>query len=344
VATVVVFDWGLQRPDLVRYNRVEGLSAGARAAVRFGALGGPLSATLTVRIGHADREPRGTLSVRRESLTRSVELSVYRELQPIEPSSRALGLGNSAAALLFGRDDGDYVQATGLAVLTAPSATARPWYRVRAYAERQEPVSRETNVSLFEWFGWDDGFRPALPAARADQAGIELSLSPWWGRDPMRPGGGVELHLQGERGDFDFERVRAGARAVLPLPAGSRLAMSVDGGTTWGDAPPQRTWVLGGPASLRGFPPGVVVGPSFLKGRSELVIPLSGVPAARAVGLAVFVDGGWAGVRDAVRWDASVASAGVGLTVLDGVLRLDAAWGWKGPAGRRLDLYLDGLL
>ena len=26
------------------------------------------------------------------------------------------------------------------------------------------------------------------------------------------------------------------------------------------------------------------------------------------------------------------------------ILRLDAAWGWHGPEGRRLDLYLDGLL
>jgi hypothetical protein len=39
-----------------------------------------------------------------------------------------------------------------------------------------------------------------------------------------------------------------------------------------------------------------------------------------------------------------VASAGVGLSILDGILRLDAAWGWHGPEGRRLDLYLDGLL
>ncbi|MNC95685.1 hypothetical protein D3C83_128650 [compost metagenome] len=74
------------------------------------------------------------------------------------------------------------------------------------------------------------------------------------------------------------------------------------------------------------------------------MVPLSRVPAARAVGLALFMDGGWAGSRSRIRWDESVASAGVGLSVLDGILRLDAAWGWHGQEGRRLDLYLDGLL
>ncbi len=96
--------------------------------------------------------------------------------------------------------------------------------------------------------------------------------------------------------------------------------------------------------SLRGYAPGVAIGRTFVSGRGEVVVPLSRLPAARAVGLAFFVDGGWAGQRDAIRWDAAVASAGVGLSLLDGVIRLDAAWGWKGPEGRRLDLYLDGLL
>ena len=43
-------------------------------------------------------------------------------------------------------------------------------------------------------------------------------------------------------------------------------------------------------------------------------------------------------------WDDAVASWGVGLSLLDGIARLDAAWGWKGPSGHRVDLYLDGLL
>lgn len=298
VATVASFDWGLQRTDLVRYNRVEGLSVGAHAAVRFGLGGAPVSAVLTARIGHADLEPRGTLALTHETLTRSATLSAYRELQLVEPATRALGLGPSLAAFVLGRDDGDYYQATGVALGVTPPVADRPWYRARVYGERQEPVARETDASLPEWIGWDDGFRPVPPAARADQAGVELHLAPWWGRDPLRPGVGLELALQAERGDFDFERVRAGARAALP--AGARLALGARAGTTRGDAPPQRLWVLGGPVSLRGYAPGVATGRTFVSGRGEVVVPLSGLPAARAVGLAFFVDGGWAGQRDAI--------------------------------------------
>ena len=344
VATVWNFDWGTQRTDLVRYNRVEGFSMGARGALRFGLGGAPLSATLTARLGSADLEPRGSLVLTHETLRRSLALSAYHDLQLVEPASRGLSLGASAMAFLFGRDDGDYFQATGAALTIAPPVAMRPWYRARVYGERQAPAARETNESLARWLDADPGFRPGAPAARADQAGIELALTPWWGLDPARPGVGLELGLQAEGGDFDFERARAGLRATVPLVAGSRLALSARGGTTWGSAPPQRLWILGGPASLRGFAPGVLTGPSFASGRAELVVPLTRVAAARAVGLALFMDGGWAGDRARIRWDESIASGGFGLSILDGVLRLDAAWGWHGAEGRRLDLYLDGLL
>lgn len=76
----------------------------------------------------------------------------------------------------------------------------------------------------------------------------------------------------------------------------------------------------------------------------SVLSPLAPLVLAVALSLALFADGGWAGERDQIRWDAAVASVGIGLSVLDGILRLDAAWGWKGPSGRRVDLYLDGLL
>jgi hypothetical protein len=344
VATVANLDWGLQRPDLVRYNRVEGISVGARGSLRFGLGDAPVSAVLTARLGSADLEPRGALALTHETLGRSLTFSAYRDLQLVEPSTRGLGVGNSLMALLFGRDDGDYYQATGVAIGVTPPVAERAWYRARAYAERQDSAARETNASVMRQLGWDGGFRVGAPGFHADQAGVELTLSPWWGADPMRPGAGVEIGLQAERGDFDFERARLALRASLPLLAGSRLALSASGGTSWGSPSPQRLWTLGGPTSLRGFAPGVRIGPTFLSGRGELVVPLSRVPAARAVGLALFMDGGWAGGRDRIRWDEAIASAGVGLSILDGILRLDAAWGWHGQEGRRLDLYLDGLL
>src|SRR5207248_1981457 len=145
-AATVAVAW--QRADLLRYDRVGGLSVGARGAVRFGGLGGPLAATLTVRIGTADREPRGTLELTSESLRRTVGVSAYRELQLVEPSTRALGFGGSVAAFVLGRDDGDYFQSTGAALSLSPPSTERAAWSVRLYAERQEAVHAHTDASL----------------------------------------------------------------------------------------------------------------------------------------------------------------------------------------------------
>ena len=43
--------WGPQRPDLLRFNRVEALSIGARAQIRPSTLAGPVSITATARLG-----------------------------------------------------------------------------------------------------------------------------------------------------------------------------------------------------------------------------------------------------------------------------------------------------
>jgi hypothetical protein len=219
VATMATFDWGMQRPDLIRYNRIEGLSVGARGAVRFGVGGVPLSASLTARLGSADVEPRLTLAVMRETLERALTLSAYRELQLVEPSARAFGPGNTVGALLFGRDDGDYYQTLGVGLAWTPPSGQRAAYRARVYAERQDSVIRGTHGSVFHWVGWDDGFRESAPAVHADQVGAELTVSPWWGHDPRGAGAGFDLQLQGERGHFDFGRARLQARAA-PLDPG----------------------------------------------------------------------------------------------------------------------------
>ena len=46
------FRWGPQRPDLLRYNRVEGLSVGIRAQGRPGSPLGPISVTGTSKLPH----------------------------------------------------------------------------------------------------------------------------------------------------------------------------------------------------------------------------------------------------------------------------------------------------
>ncbi|MDP2957808.1 MAG: hypothetical protein Q8N53_15385, partial [Longimicrobiales bacterium] len=60
--------------------------------------------------------------------------------------------------------------------------------------------------------------------------------------------------------------------------------------------------------------------------------------------VSVFGDGGWAGERGAFALDEALTSAGVGLSLVDGLIRADAAWGLRSPRGFRLELVLDGIL
>jgi len=52
----------------------------------------------------------------------------------------------------------------------------------------------------------------------------------------------------------------------------------------------------------------------------------------------------WAGVRDTFELDDGFYSAGVGLAILDGLIRTDSAWGLKPPRGFRFDFCLDAIL
>jgi hypothetical protein len=58
----------------------------------------------------------------------------------------------------------------------------------------------------------------------------------------------------------------------------------------------------------------------------------------------VFSDVGWAGDRRDVRWDDALQSVGIGLSLLDGLIRFDGAWAVREPDGFRFDAYLDQIL
>jgi hemolysin activation/secretion protein len=186
--------------------------------------------------------------------------------------------------------------------------------------------------------GEEDPFRPALPAEEATEVAATLGIEPWWGTDPTGAQGGLEILAQGAEGDFRWFRARGAARLAVPLLQGVRAGLEVEGGRIWGDAPFQRHWFLGGTRSLRGYPGASAVGTSHLRGRAEL---------ARDFGAArwsAFSDWGWAGDAASFEADDALLSAGVGLSVLDGLLRFDVARALRAPTGWRVELYLDALL
>ena len=332
------FRWGLQRPDLDRYNRVEAISLGARGQIRPNTFMGPLSMTGTVRLGSGDREPNARLDVTRETLRRRVTWSAFHELAAMDEDARDLGLGNSLTAALFGRDSGEYYRRSGTWLEWSPPAAERSSFRVRAYAERHDAAEATTDFNL--WHVADDAwtFRENLRADSGWEFGGLVRLAPWWGTDPRAAQGGVDFTLQGAGGDFEYARASLVARTALPLPADFKLALEVGGGTSWGSPPPQRMWLLGGSASLRGFAPATAVGPSFGRTRVEVARRVS----FGAVSL--FSDAAWAGERSDARLGDVLASVGLGLSLVDGLIRIDGARGVRGGRDFRLELYLDGIL
>lgn len=318
---------------LLRYNRVEGLSVGARADVAWG----PLAIDGELRIGLADREPNVEIGVARESMARRTRIAGYRRLAPFDATARPFGFGASLNALLFGRDEADYFRATGAELTSRPVTNGRWTYTWRAFGEHQHAVSRETQFTLAR--AWDDDpFREVRAANDADQAGLGVTLSRDFGGDRSPARFTLGTGLEGQTGTFGFGRgqlfARLGVRSLGPIA----LALEGAAGTTMGDVPVQGMWYLGGPTTVRGYPGALVGGEAFWRARAEIA---RATPAARLV---LFSDAGWVGARDGWKFDPPLLSAGVGASFLDGLVRFDVSRALRTPTGWRVDLYLDAAL
>ncbi len=329
------FRWGPQRTDLVRFNRVEGLSMGARGQVRLGSPVGPLSVTAESRLATADREANVLLSVAGQGLRRRIEWSVFHELAGVEERSRPLGIGNSVTALFLGRDDGDYYRRSGTSVEWTTPSPGRRSLRLRAHAERHRSVETRTRFALAHVA--DDGwaFRENPAAGEGWEVGGLAEIAPWWGADPRRPRGGMVLSVQGGTGVAEY--VRASWEGALALPLGRDVGLRLEAalGRAWGEPTPQRRWILGGPISLRGYGPRAAEGRAFSRARGEVSRDF----AFGSVGL--FSDLGWAGEPWKGGPGDTLVAVGAGLSLLEGLIRTDAAWAVRAPRGFRLELYLD---
>lgn len=327
-----VVHWGPGALGLTRYNRVEGLSLVARAFFGFGAAG----AELEVRAGTTG-EVGAQLGLQREGDVVASRVAGYRRLDAVDMASQPFSLGSSLAALLVGRDDNDYFRATGAELTLRPPSTAAQWYDLRLFAERQESVERDSDFSLPRVFDSDRAFRDNIVADGADQLGATLRLRAAGGQNPRLPRWGAELEVHGETGDYAF--VRPAARLRLSAPLGARVGagLEVGGGTRFGDVPAQRLWQIGGASTLRGYPAAAARGDAFWRGRAELGL---GLPLARPT---VFGDIAWAGPRDDVGSARPLHSVGAGVSLLDGIFRLDVARGIQNRQWR-VHMQLDGIL
>ena len=330
--------WPPRALDLMRYNRVEGLSLGVRGSAAFT----HTDVQGTLRLGAADLQPNASLLIQHSSLRRTLSASVSHGLQAVD--ARSLAVGSSAAALLLGRDDGEYYRASSLRATLEPPDTRARTYALTLFAERHRSVEQQTEWSFARVLDSDFAFRPNLRADAADLAGAELMLRRWWGTDPMRWQTGAELVGEAATGDFQYGRAMLTLRTAFQLGERTRAALELGGGSATNDLPIQKQFFLGGAHTLRGYHGSSLVGPTFTRARAELARTF----VSNGASFALFSDAGWAGARREFSPSRAIndalVSAGVGMSILDGLVRLDLARALRQPTGWRFELHLDAIL
>ena len=348
--------WSPQKPvlhtglDLVRYNRIEGFSLGASAT---SVLGKGYTARLVARLGTGDWTPNGDLSLARSNGRAEVRLAAYHRLAVANDDWGApLSFGASLANALYARDEGFYYRSWGAEVTGTRDGigsflSARTQWRL--FAERQDSagVDPNTQASLGNLLG-SAHFQPNIAAEPLASMGAGASIMrTFGGADPSGPR--LDTRLRAEAAFTDRSDTlgntgygRGLVEATLARGLG-RFTGALTGavGGSIGDLPPQRAFYLGGLQTVRGQfakPEGAGrVGDTFWLGRAEL--GLGRMLAARP---SLFYDIGWAGPRkEFSKPGRPLSGAGVGLSLLDGIARIDVARGIWPERRWRVDFSLD---
>jgi hypothetical protein len=318
---------------LLRYNRVEGLSAGVLVTR---VLGKGYTGSAAARVGLADLEPNGEVGLARSNVRTNLGGSAYRRLAAANDWGNPFGVGASASAALFGRDEGFYYRTLG-AELTgthrrAPQSAQLSW---RVFAERQDSAPVETNGSLARVIN-DVRFGPNIQARAGFFSGASGAIGRAWGVDPRGTRAIGSLRAEAAAGESAYARLASELTVAQGLAADLQGTITAAAGASAGALPAQRLWYLGGAHTVRGHRAGAVAGDAFWLARAELA---KGHPLIRP---SLFADLGWAGARDRWRDDViPVAGVGVGASTLDGLVRLDLARSTRGGGRWTAYFYFD---
>jgi hypothetical protein len=323
-----------------RYNRVEGLSTGFRATQQ---LGKGFSWDATGRLGTADQTPNAELGVSRSNGRHVWRVSGYRRLAVANDDwGSPLSFGASLGALLYGRDEGYYHRALGVGL--ERSLARGGGLHTRFFLERQTAVYWKTTFNVARSLGGASEFLPNIRAERATIAGVGLRHQLNWGQDPLRWRVFGDLRVEGGQlldralGDTASKNYyRAAGDLTVNRGFGPRFAASLtaSAGASHG-APVQRQFFLGGAQTVRGQLLGTMRGDAYWMGRAEFS------SATGVVKPVIFGDVGWAGPReDWSRPGRPMSGAGIGASVMDGLIRLDLSRGIHPRKGNRLDLYVE---
>jgi hypothetical protein len=296
--------------DVLRYDRVQGLSLGLGyrvrvPGIRFANLYG------TVRYGVSDHRVTGRLSFVRDAPGGRLTLSGYRDVTDVDPFSPGRTLGNTLNAIFVAHDDADYMLAVGGAVGFETSLRTGLDLIVSGRVERERSIGRDATSDVNDFLGGDGVFLPNPPVDEGTFGGASVRLAHTGGirwnltADVLggagRTTGRLFGDLRAERGDA--------AGVTLRLKAGIATSPTLQ----------QSSFRLGGPATVRGFDYGTRRGQSFWAAQLDLT------PVRGRLRPVAFVDAGQAADPGDLFSSTVLAGAGAGLSFFGGALRLEVS-------------------
>jgi hypothetical protein len=288
------------------------------------------------RLGTADLQPNAEASIQRSNARAVWDATAYRRLSAANEWGNPMGMGASATALVFGRDEGLWYRTLGVeAKGTVQSLGGKAAFSWRLFAEQQDSALVETQFSVAHAMN-GVRFMAAVPAVAGAYYGAASAISFAAGSDPRGFRLGGSMRGEGAGGELAY------GRALLELTVNHGLGRSAQAtftgstGSSVGDVPWQRLYFIGGPETVHGHAPGDMAGDAYWFGRFEVA---RGHPL---IGTAVFADIGWAGARtDWTRAPNTIRGAGFGVRLLQGLIRLDLSRGLERDGRVRGDVFIE---
>jgi hypothetical protein len=321
-------------PDLLRYNRVQGttfsLAARTRGPFAFSELIG------TLRYGFADERVMATAALERDAPSGRLTISAGRDLADMDPFARGLTFGNTLRAQLVGRDDGAYLLAQGIRLKHEQSLALGLDLTLSALAEDQQSVTAGARAGIPRVFG-SEGVFPPNPAIREGFAtGGAVRLQRTGYRTSWALHGEV-LHVGTAGTGLVAGRITADLRGDL---LGGWLTPRVKfGAASRASEMPQMALRAGGMQTVRGYDFGTATGEALWAVQLDLARPGRG-----AVKRVLFLDAGQAASFASIGSAPVLVGAGVGYSLLGGLIRAELSHPLTHRNGRglRFDLVFGG--
>jgi hypothetical protein len=313
--------------ELLRFNRAEGLFVGA--GVRAGSAARELRLHAGRAFGAGETSLTVAASERIVPGTRLNASAFYGAVRDVGPSMPVPAAMNTISAV-FGRDYLDPYRVDGVSLgFERPGAGGI--FGLSGSVE-QHRSARQAAGSAPLAGGQLRGVRPV-------QEGMRHAVrTSWERRAPAYQRQAIGGTVRAEAGDWrnaGFTRASAAVEAVRRsggLDAETRLQIS--GGTAHGAAPAQHHAFLGGVGTLPGQPYRAWSGRHFLLAEAsatrDLVRPWVGLRLFAAAGATFDPEPAVAGTWNAPASNGVRGSVGAGVSLLHGILRIDAAHGVNG--------------